>query len=498
MYETFYKLKEKPFTLLPDPGFLYLSDKHRMALTLLEYGLTNQAGFTVISGEIGAGKTTLIRHLLNNMDQEFTVGLISNTHRSFGELLEWILLAFNLEHKGMNKVEMYQRFVEFIIDEYAHNRRTVLIIDEAQNMDAETLEELRMLSNINADKHQALQVVLSGQRELRETLRSPELIQFAQRIAVDYHLEALSEAEVAGYVRHRMEVAGGDPDTFTEKACSAIYRYTNGVPRLINLLCDTALVYGYAEQRHRIDARLITEVAREKQQGGIFPVTVPAELRPEDEEDVREPESTPATTAPDHSAAAGQQADPAQGGASTEDSTEASVADEATASEPPNPAAGQATASVSSIPGRAQRPAETPAPLTEAEYRWQHGQPKKKLRIVVCAAKASSRQYLSRLLESYGFEVIAALDLDAGKLAQVDTSRLDLLLIDREQSNRMSYFQLPLALTNWHGPVLFNAADATETSLRQGNPEFGLRLAQRIDALADASSQTPRQATSKP
>jgi type II secretory pathway predicted ATPase ExeA len=243
MYESFYKLKEKPFTLLPDPGFLYLSDKHRMALTLLEYGLTNHAGFTVISGEIGAGKTTLIRHLLNNVDQEFTVGLISNTHRSFGELLQWVLLAFNLEHKDMSKVEMHQRFVEFIIDEYAHNRRTVLIVDEAQNMDAETLEELRMLSNINADKDQALQVVLSGQRELRETLRSPELVQFAQRIAVDYHLDALSESETAGYIRHRLEVAGGDPDIFTARACAAIHRYSNGVPRLINLLCDTALVY---------------------------------------------------------------------------------------------------------------------------------------------------------------------------------------------------------------------------------------------------------------
>ena len=118
MYESFYHLREKPFTLLPDPGFLFLSDKHRMALTLLEYGLMNQAGFTVISGDIGAGKTTLIRHLLNNMDREHTVGLITNTHRSFGELLQWILLAFNLDHNGMDKVEMYQRFIDFIIDEY--------------------------------------------------------------------------------------------------------------------------------------------------------------------------------------------------------------------------------------------------------------------------------------------------------------------------------------------------------------------------------------------
>ena len=276
MYESFYKLSEKPFTLLPDPGFLFLSSKHRMALTLLEYGLMNQAGFTVISGDIGTGKTTLIRHLLDEMDREHTVGLISNTHRSFGELLQWILLAFNLEHANLDKVGMYRRFVDFIIDEYAHNRRVVLIVDEAQNMAAETLEELRMLSNVNADKDQALQVILVGQRELRDTLRRPDLVQFAQRISVDYHLEPLSEEETVGYIRHRIEVAGGNPLLFEEDACRAVYRYSNGVPRLINLLCDTALVYGYAEQHEQIGSALVTDVAREKQQGGIFPTFHPA------------------------------------------------------------------------------------------------------------------------------------------------------------------------------------------------------------------------------
>lgn len=288
MYETFYRLKEKPFTLLPDPGFLYPSKQHRMGLTLLEYSLMNQAGFTVISGEIGAGKTTLIRQLLNSMGREYTIGLITNTHRSFGELLQWILLAYGLDHKDTSKVEMYQRFVDFIIGEYAQNRRVVLIVDEAQNMDAETLEELRMLSNINADKDLSLQVVLCGQRELRETLRRPDLVQFAQRIAVDYHLDPLSAEDTAGYIRHRMQVAGGDPDTFTPRACAAIHRYSGGVPRLINLLCDTALVYGFADQKRRIDAKLVTDVAREKQEGGIFPVTVPAEVSEEDLADERE------------------------------------------------------------------------------------------------------------------------------------------------------------------------------------------------------------------
>lgn len=271
MYEAHFGLQEKPFSLLPDPGFLYMSDKHRMALSLLEYGLSNLAGFTAITGGIGTGKTTLIRHLLNNMDQDVTVGLISNTHRSFGELLQWILLAFNLPHAGKSKVEMYHTFVDFMIAEYAQHRRTVLIVDEAQNMEAETLEELRMLSNVNADKDQVLQIILVGQQQLRDTLRRPDLVQFAQRIAVDYHLTPLTAEETMAYIRHRLTVAGGNPDLFTDEACLAVHHHSNGVPRLVNLLSDIALVYGYAEQRTGIDADLVNDVAREKQAGGIFP-----------------------------------------------------------------------------------------------------------------------------------------------------------------------------------------------------------------------------------
>ena len=270
MYESFYNFREKPFSLLPDSGFLYLSDKHRMALTLLEYGLMNQAGFTVISGDIGTGKTTLIRQLLNQIDDSIRVGLISNTHQTFGDLMQWIALAYDLPHQGKNKVELYQDFMDFIIQEYARGRRTVLIVDEAQNMSAETLEELRMLSNVNADKDQVLQIILVGQRELRDTLRRPDLVQFAQRIGVDYHLEPLDEQETIDYIRHRCEKAGGSLDLFTEKACRQVFEATGGVPRLINLLCDTTLVYGYAEQREHIDAKLVSDVARDKQQGGLF------------------------------------------------------------------------------------------------------------------------------------------------------------------------------------------------------------------------------------
>ena len=271
MYENFYGFREKPFSLLPDPSFLYLSPKHRMALVLLEYSLMNQSGFSVITGEIGTGKTTLIRQLLNQIDRDVTVGLISNTHRSFGELLQWVLMAFNLEYAGKDKVGLYQTFIDFVIKEYAHNRRTVLIIDEAQNMAPETLEELRMLSNVNADKDQVLQVFLVGQAGLRDLLRRPDLEQFAQRISVDYHLEPLNAQETRDYIRHRLTVAGGDPELFDEATSDAVFRNSGGVPRLINVLCDTTLVFGYAEQAKQITADLVEEVAREKRKGGLFP-----------------------------------------------------------------------------------------------------------------------------------------------------------------------------------------------------------------------------------
>ena len=271
MYESFYGLKEKPFTLLPDPDYLYLSPKHQRALTLLEYGMMNQAGFSVICGDTGAGKTTLIRRLLTELGDDTRVGLITNTHHSFGELLNWVLMAFGLDGEGKSKSQMHQMFISFLIEQYAKNKHTVLIVDEAQNMNADTLEELRMLSNINSDKDQVLQVILAGQPALRETLRKPELMQFAQRIAVDYYLESLSAEETNTYINHRLKVAGAENRIFTDDACQAIYEYSKGTPRLINLLCDTSLVYGYAEQSNAISAQLVHDVVREQHSNSIIP-----------------------------------------------------------------------------------------------------------------------------------------------------------------------------------------------------------------------------------
>lgn len=272
MYQSFYNFRDKPFSLLPDPAFLYMSRNHRMAMSMLSYGIMNQAGFTVITGEIGSGKTTLVRQLLSQIegDDSITAGLVSNAHRSYGELLQWVLLAFRLDYKNMEKVELYQTLARFLTREFDRGNRTVLIIDEAQNLDMEALEQLRMLSNINANKDLILQLVLIGQPGLRDMLRRPELEQFVQRIAVDYHLALLDLQDTTDYIHHRLHVAGGDPNLFTTQACVSIYYYTRGVPRLINVLCDTALVCGYSEQKERIDADLIHDVVRDKIVGGIF------------------------------------------------------------------------------------------------------------------------------------------------------------------------------------------------------------------------------------
>ena len=271
MYEFFYGFREKPFSILPDPAFLFPSRKHQMALAMLEYGLANQVGFTVITGEIGSGKTTLIRKLLKQIDRHLTVGLVSNTQcDSFEELFRWILFAFDLEYRGKDKVELYHAFTDFLVNEYGLSHRVVLIIDEAQNLGPEALEQLRMLSNVNADKNQVLQLILVGQPNLRNLLRRPELEQFAQRISVDYHLKPLDAQETANYIRHRLNVAGGDPNLFSKDACTLIWRCSRGVPRLVNILCDTALVYAFAEQKSDISIELIHDVVRDKQTGLTF------------------------------------------------------------------------------------------------------------------------------------------------------------------------------------------------------------------------------------
>jgi general secretion pathway protein A len=270
MYEAFYGLKEKPFSIQPDPDFLYMGKRHRLAYAMLEYGIQNRAGFSVICGEIGCGKTTLIRQLLNSLGDDLTVGLVYNTHSDIADLLEWVMLAFGQPYKGSTPVERYDAFQQFLVAEYAAGRRAVLIVDEAQNLSPGALESLRMLSNINADKDQLLQIVLVGQPHLRELLNRPELHQFAQRISVDYFVPPLTGPEVALYVQHRLKVAGREDELFSAKALVRICEATHGVPRSINILCDTALVYAFSAEADTVDLSIIDEVLQDRREYGVL------------------------------------------------------------------------------------------------------------------------------------------------------------------------------------------------------------------------------------
>src|SRR5262249_12924528 len=231
MYEAFYGLKVKPFSLLPDPEFLYWAGPHSMAFAMLEYGVVNHAGFTVITGEIGAGKTTLIKHLLNKLPGNITVGLVSNIQGERGDLLSWLLMAFGQEFEGGSYVGLYRRFEDFLTKQHAQNQRTVLIIDEAQNLGVKTLEELRTMSNMNESGRELLQIILSGQPELKALLTRSELVQFAQRVSSDFHLGLLAPKEVPAYIDHRLAVAGATRQLFSDDVFDLIYSVTKGTPR---------------------------------------------------------------------------------------------------------------------------------------------------------------------------------------------------------------------------------------------------------------------------
>lgn len=273
MYEAFYGLSGKPFSLLPDSDFMYLSKRHSRAINLLEYGIMTEAGFLVISGDVGAGKTTIIRRYLKNVGDDVRVGVITNPSKTIGRLMDWVMMAYELEDSETDVSKLYHRFVDFLLAEYGAGRRAVLIIDEAQNLSADQLEELRMLSNVNNEKDQLLQIVLVGQPELLDILNRPELRQFVQRISVHCNLDPLSPAETAGYIRHRLSVAGGAAELFDDIACAAAHFFSGGVPRLINLLCDQALVYGFSDDQKNISGEIVAEVAQDRNRTGLSAFT---------------------------------------------------------------------------------------------------------------------------------------------------------------------------------------------------------------------------------
>ncbi len=270
MYEAFYGLRDKPFSILPDPDLIYWCQNHRLAFAMLEFGVMNSAGFTVITGEIGCGKTTLIRYLLRKLDHHVSACLISNTPRTQDGLLPWVLMSLNQPFEGSHPA-LFKQFQQFLYEQCARGRRTILIIDEAQNLASDALEELRMLSNINTDKKQFLQIILVGQPQLKELLRAPQLLQFAQRVSSDFHLRPLNEREVGEYIEFRLKAVGAPSQLFTDDACRFVASISRGIPRTINILCDTALVYGFAAEAGSITAELVSKVVQNKAQFGVLP-----------------------------------------------------------------------------------------------------------------------------------------------------------------------------------------------------------------------------------
>lgn len=275
IYTEFFGFRERPFTLLPDPDFLFWSEQHKRAYTILEYGMSSGAPLTVVTGEIGAGKTTLIQQLLASLDDRVTIGLISNAHGGRGHLLHWVLYALGIEHNpAEDYIVAFQKFQNFLIEEYAEGRHVVLVIDEAQNLSIEALEELRMFTNINSNKDQLLQLVLVGQPELRDIISSPSLVQFAQRVTATYHLNPLSEKATKAYIQHRLQHAGGTGDEFSFSAIKTIHEETGGVPRLINKICDLALVYAAADNRQQVGINVVRELVAD----GLFINTRPSKV----------------------------------------------------------------------------------------------------------------------------------------------------------------------------------------------------------------------------
>lgn len=253
MYLDLFKLQELPFRLTPDPAFLYLSKHHARAKAYMESTIWFTDGFVVITGEIGSGKTTLIETFLKELEKDVVVAQISQTQVTAVEFLQSLLAQFGFQPFRMKKAELLATLNEFLIEQYANGRRVLLIVDEAQNLSNKVLEEIRLLSGIETTKDKVLRIILAGQPELNDKLNSPNLVQLAQRIRLRFHLTALSKSDTESYIQHRLEVAGSQgreifhPDTYP-----LIYRYTGGIPRLINTLCDTSMMAAFAQERDHV------------------------------------------------------------------------------------------------------------------------------------------------------------------------------------------------------------------------------------------------------
>ena len=279
MYETYYGFSAKPFRLRPDPHFFYGSKGHKRAMAYLDYGLSQGEGFIVITGEVGAGKTTLVRNLLNNLPSEQIIAAhIVNTHLDSDDTLRMVVSAFGLEYENVSKADLLTRLERFLRACDQEGRRALLIVDEAQNLTARTVEELRMLSNFQTDDRSLLQTFLLGQPEFRTTLHSAGMQQLRQRVIASYHLGPMDAAETRAYIEHRMTTVGwnGNP-SLTSGAHAAIFGYTGGIPRKTNTLCDRLLLMGYLEELHAFSEIDVDTVIRDIDEEFELPPGEPAE-----------------------------------------------------------------------------------------------------------------------------------------------------------------------------------------------------------------------------
>ena len=264
MYNQFYSLLENPFSVTCDPTFFFPSSRHEEAFSHLLYGIQSRKGIIVITGEIGTGKTTLCRTLLNRLDQKTKTAFILNPSFSDIELLQLIVKDFGIRSNATSKLELVETLNNFLLEETSRGNNVAIIIDEAQNLDVRQLEQVRLLSNLETEKEKLLQIVLVGQPELSDQLRLPELKQLNQRVCVRYHMLPLEESEVKAYVDHRIKVAGAAGKIyFTDEAIKTIYLHSDGTPRLINILCDRALLAGFIEETFIITDQIINQCARE-------------------------------------------------------------------------------------------------------------------------------------------------------------------------------------------------------------------------------------------
>lgn len=265
MYQHYFGLAEAPFSIAPDPRYLYLSQRHQEALAHLLYGVSGDGGFVLLTGEVGAGKTTVCRCLLQQIPDSCDVAYIFNPKLTVEELLSTICVEFGIACPAGNaSIKVFIDCINaYLLDAHARGRHTVLIIDEAQNLSAEVLEQMRLLTNLETNERKLLQIILLGQPELGLMLERPELRQLSQRVVARYHLGPLTRAEVAAYVRHRLEISGAQRQLFPAALMGRVYRLSGGVPRVINVLCDRALLGAYVQGRERVDRRTLAQAARE-------------------------------------------------------------------------------------------------------------------------------------------------------------------------------------------------------------------------------------------